>query len=206
VGLAKATITPEGGAPIKVLFNPNQYSLDQGNQIAEIGVPGLAAPVLQYVRGNVRKLSMELFFDTYEAGEDVRTYTSQIYGLLDIVASKHRPPICTFAWGQFNLKCLLESVSGKFTLFLEDGTPVRATLNVSFKEYLEVEVLVKGPPTQSADHAKTYVVRRGETLSSIAAAEYDDPGQWRVIADANGISNPMSVRPGQKLKLPAVVT
>lgn len=204
MGLTKATITPEDGGPIKVLFNPNQYSLDRGNQIAEMGVPGMAAPVLQYVRGNARKLSMELFFDTYETGDDVRTHTNKIYGLLDIVASKHRPPLCTFAWGQFNLKCLVESVSGKFTLFLEDGTPVRATLNVSFKEYLEVEVLVKGPPTQSAVHAKTYVVRRGDTLSSIAAEEYDDPALWRVIADANEIADPMSILPGQKLGLPAI--
>lgn len=205
MGLTKATITPEGGTAIPVLFNPTQYSLDRGNQISELGVPGLAAPVLQYVRGNARTLSMELFFDTYEAGTDVRKHTGKIYGLLDIVAAKHRPPICTFAWGQFNLKCLLERVSGRFTLFLEDGTPVRATLNVSFKEYLEVEVLVKGPPTQSADHAKTYVVRRGDTLSSIAAAEYDDPAMWRTIATANGIADPMSVRPGAVLKLPAVI-
>ena len=35
-------------------------------------VPGLNAPPLQYVRGKSRALTMELFFDTYEAHEDVR--------------------------------------------------------------------------------------------------------------------------------------
>lgn len=204
MSLTKANITPENGSAIPVLFNPTQYSLNRGVQIAETAVPGLNAPLLQFVRGNTRTLSMELFFDTYEDGKDVRTHTSRIYGLLDIVPSLHRPPVCTFAWGKFSFTCVLESVSGQFTLFLKDGTPVRAKLNVSFKEFLSAEVLAKDKPTESSDHAKTHVVRRGETLSSIAAREYGDPGQWRVIAASNGISDPMSIRPGQRLGLPAL--
>ncbi|HEU0013467.1 MAG TPA: LysM peptidoglycan-binding domain-containing protein [Longimicrobium sp.] len=204
MALAKAMIKPEGESSIPVLFNPTQYSLDQSNSLAEIGVPGLSAPILQYVRGNGRKLSMELFFDTYEQRRDVRKHTKRIYGLLDIRGPLHRPPVCTFTWGSFNFKCVLESVGGKFTLFLADGTPVRATLSVSFKEFVEVEVLVRATPTESADHAKTYLVRRGDTLSSIAAAEYGDPARWRPIAEANRLANPRLLPPGTRLVLPAI--
>lgn len=202
--LAKAMITPEGEGPIPVLFNPNQYSLDQANTLAEVGVPGLSAPILQYVRGNGRTLSMELFFDTYEEQGDVRGHTDLVYGLLDIRGPLHRPPVCTFTWGSFNFDCVVERVGGRFTLFLADGTPVRATLSVTLKEFVEVDVLVRNPPTESADHAKTYVVRRGDTLSSIAAAEYGDPGRWRPIAEANRIVNPRLLPPGTRLSLPAL--
>lgn len=202
--LAKAMITPRDESPISVLFNPNQYSLDQGNTLAEVAVPGLAAPILQYVRGNGRTLSMELFFDTWEEQSDVRRHTDRVYGLLDIRGPLHRPPVCTFTWGSFNFDCVVERVGGRFTLFLADGTPVRATLGVSFKEFVEVEVLVRNPPTESADHAKSCLVRRGDTLSSIAAAEYGDPTLWRPIAQANRIANPRLLAPGTRLSLPAL--
>jgi hypothetical protein len=205
VPLEKASITPAGGERIAVLFNPSQYSLDDGNQIAEVGIPGLGAPILQYVRGTSRTLSVDLFFDTYEQQSDVRTHTDRIYGLLDIDGSTHAPPICTFTWGRLNLRCVLERVNGRFTLFLADGTPVRATLTCTFREHTEVRIAVREVPLESADHTKTRTVRRGDTLSSIAAAEYDDPTRWRPIAAANGIGNPRLLSPGQVLVIPPLV-
>jgi len=206
MALEKATITPEDEDPIEVRFNPTQYSLDHGNQIAEIAVPGLSAPILQYVRGNIRTLSMELFFDTYEEQADVRReYTDKIYGLLQIRRETHAPPICTFQWKDFSFRCVLERVGGRFTMFLEDGTPVRATLTVSFKEFIDVDMLVRATPTESADHTKTYVVKLGDTLSNIAAAEYGDPGQWRPIAIANRIDNPRVLVPGRGLVIPPLL-
>lgn len=202
--LEKALILPEGAEPpIPVLFNPTQYSLEQGNQIAEVGVPGLGSPLLQYVRGNGRTLSMELFFDTYEQRSDVRFYTTRVYSLMDVRGTLRRPPVVTFAWGTFQFRCVVERVGGRFTLFLEDGTPVRATLSVSLREYVDVDVQVREQPAQTAGHARTYTVQRGDTLSGIAAAQYGDPGRWREIATANGISDPRAIQPGTPLSLPA---
>jgi LysM repeat protein len=200
--LEKAEITTEGGDSIQVLFNPTKYSLDQSNQLAEVGVPGLSAPIVQYVRGNNRSLSMELYFDTYEQQTDVREHTDKIYGLLGIEGETHVPPICTFTWGSFSFTCVLAQANGRFTLFLADGTPVRATLDVTFKEYVDVEVLVREVPTESSDLTKTHWVKRGDTLSDIAAREYGDATQWRAIAEANQIDNPRLVSPGQALVIP----
>ena len=202
MGLEKAVIEPTKGKRIEVRFNPNQYSLEKSNQIAEIGIPGLGAPILQYVRGNTRSLSMDLFFDTYEQQSDVRKYTDKIYGLLEIDSDTHAPPICKFHWGKFTFRCVLERVRGKFTLFLENGTPVRATLSVTFKEFIDVKVEVRKSPLQSADHFKTCIVKQGDSLSSIAAAEYDDPGMWRVIAQKNRIENPRVLEAGMRLVIP----
>jgi hypothetical protein len=202
MALEKAFITPEDEEPIPVLFNPTQYSLDKSNQLAEIGIPGLGAPILQYVRGNTRTLAMDLFFDTYEQQSDVREYTDKIYGLLGIKSATHVPPICTFTWSDFTFTCVLERVGGRFTLFLADGTPIRATLSVTFKEFIDVEVEVRRTPTESADHTKTRSVKRGDTLSSIAAAEYGDPTKWRPVAEANRIDNPRVLEPGRVLVIP----
>ena len=42
----------------------------------------------------------------------------------------------------------------------------------------------------------------GETLASVAYAEYGDPTQWRPLAAYNGIDDPMRLRPGATLMLP----
>lgn len=202
MALEKAYLAIDGGEQIPVLFNPNQYSLDRSNQIAELGIPGAAAPVLQYVHGNTGTLSMDLFFDTYEQQSDVRRYTDKVYGLLGIQRDTHAPPLLTFTWGNFHFRCVLERVSGRFTVFLADGTPVRATLSVSLKEYVDLEDASRGNPLESADHDKTHAVKRGDSLSSLAAVEYGDPAQWRTIAVANGIDNPRLLTPGTVLKLP----
>lgn len=201
--------TPAGALPIQVLFNPTQYGFDSSNQFAETPVVGQAAPILQYTRGNARTMSMELFFDTYESGigsRDVRRHTDRIYQLLEVEPTTHRPPVVKFAWGGLSFRCLVERVSGKFTLFLDSGVPVRATLTVALKEYVDPKDAPKGSPTQSADHTKTYVIGVGDTLSSIAAAEYGDPGEWRPIADVNEIVNPRILQPGRRIVIPPLPT
>jgi hypothetical protein len=204
MALEKAVIEPEGGADIPVLFNPGEYRLSKSNRIGEIGGPGLAAPILQFLSGKSRMLAMELFFDTFEARTDVRRHTDRLYALLEIKRETHVPPLCTFRWGTFSFKGVLESVDGRFTLFLPDGTPARAVLAVSFKERVELATAARRTPTESVDRRKTRTVKRGDTLNSIAAAEYGDPGQWRPIARANGITDPLSLQPGQQLILPAL--
>jgi hypothetical protein len=200
----KATIQPEGQGMIQVLFNPNTYTVEKSNQIAEAAIPGLEAPILQYVHGNTRTLTMELFFDTYEEQQDVTEYTDDIYCLLEIDPETHVPPICDISWGTFSFRGVLDRCSGQFKLFFPDGTPARATLNVTFKEYIDVDVLVRQNPTQSADHRKTRLVRAGDRLPVIAWEEYGDAAKWRPIAEANAIDDPINLEVGQRLIIPAL--
>jgi nucleoid-associated protein YgaU len=58
----------------------------------------------------------------------------------------------------------------------------------------------------SADVAKRRIVRRGDTLSSIAIEQYNDVTQWRAIAIANDIDNPRALTPGQVLVIPKLTT
>jgi len=207
MALVKAYLNPDGGGPtdkIEFLFNPNQYVLNQTNTIAEIAVPGLGVPILQYIGGKARTLKFDLLLDTYEAGTDVSDATKKIYALLDRKGQTHVPPLVEFGWGKFKFKCVLDSIDGTFTMFTSDGTPVRATLKVSLREIVDVDVEVKNVANESTDRVKSWTVKRGDTLSGIAAVEYGDPGQWRPIADANGIDDPLSIQPGDVLVLPAI--
>ena len=69
---------------VPVLFYPSEYSMEKSNEFANINIPGLESPLLQFSRGGLETLSMDLFFDTYETRKDVRKYTNKIVDLLKI--------------------------------------------------------------------------------------------------------------------------
>jgi len=117
---------------------------------------------------------------------------------------KHRPPVCRLRWGAagYFFQGVLEKLDQKFSMFLEDGTPVRATVTCSFKEWRTNYDDLNRQNRQSADVAKTWIVKRGDSLSGIAAMEYLDPCLWRPIAVENNIDNPFDLTPGRVLTLP----
>lgn len=192
------------GEDVSVLFNPTEYSVEKGNQFAEISIPGLEAPLLQFTRGNARTLSMDLFLDTTESNEDVRTHLRKITALLDIQADTHAPPVCEFVWGGGDtFRGVLEKASQRFTMFLSDGTPIRATVNVSIKEF-KTGLTSRESPLESPDRTKVRTVKEGDSLWFLAATEYGDPAQWRFIAQESGIANPRLLRPGREVVLPPI--
>jgi hypothetical protein len=191
------------GERIKVSFNPAEYSLQKGNQFSSTPLPGLSNPVVSFVNGDADVLTMDLFFDTYtdKGSSDVRDETEKIAALLDIHPKLHAPPPVRFVWGGLRFKAVIERLSQRFTMFREDGVPVRATLNVTFKEYKTIADQLN-PPNQSSDWTKRRTIVELDRLCLIAAAEYEDPTVWRVIADANEIDNPRLLQPGVEIALP----
>lgn len=187
---------------IDVMFNPTEYELEVGNQYAENEVPGLQRPISQFVGGDASTLNLSLFFDTYELGTDVREITSVIVGMMDVDSDLHAPPTCRFVWGSLDFKGVVTSISQKYTMFLESGVPVRATLGMSLKSSQTMKEQYQEIPRQSADRTKLKTIKLGDQLWSIAADEYEDPGAWRHIAEANGIDNPRLLAAGKSLTIP----
>jgi nucleoid-associated protein YgaU len=188
---------------VGVLFNPTEYSLEKGNEFANINIPGLESPLLQFVRGGLGTLSMDLFFDSYEEGKDVRDYTGKITKLLRVEKELHAPPIVRFVWGKLIFTAVISRITQKFTMFLGDGVPVRATLSVTFNEYA-TEFSQKEKVLNSRDRTKHYVLKEGDSLWLIAEKEYGDAAQWRAIATANKIINPRIMTPGREIVVPPI--
>jgi LysM repeat protein len=205
MGLAKARIAVEyTGESFDVLFNPEEYTLNKDNNFAAQAIPGLSAPLLQFVHGNMRTLDMELFFDTTEPPRDVRDETQKVVHLLDIDPALHAPPVLRVSWASLQFRCVLAKAGQKFIRFLDDGRPTRARLSVTFNEFVDPDSEAKELNRQTADFSKVHVVKRGDTLSGIAAALYENPLAWRPIAIANDIDDPRAIVPGQALRIPSL--
>lgn len=86
-----------------VQYNPKEFTIEKALQHGELNIPGLDAPLQQFVRGQAEKLTVELFFDTTENGmgkgaDSVTKQTDRIYRLAKIESTSHAPPIVTFCW------------------------------------------------------------------------------------------------------------
>jgi hypothetical protein len=207
MALSKALLVvrePKPPLAVPVMFNPPEYQLSRTNQFAEVGIPGLGSSLLQFVRGSAQTLTMQLFFDTTDTGVDVRAHTELVVGLTGLRAKTHAPPRLLFLWGSLVFPCVLESVTQRFIYFDPAGMPLRAELTVTLRGDDLLESLLGSVPFESADRAKGHVVRAGDTLQGIAAQEYDDPRLWRPIALASGLDNPLALRVGQRLTIPAL--
>ncbi len=211
MGLAKLNIEPvpksAAKGPIQALFNPKEYTIAKSVPWNPQPGAGLDAPEMQFTTGQGATLTLELFFDTYEKGTNVAEHTKKLHAMALIDKELHRPPMVIVSWSKLRFKGVIESVSHRFTMFLENGTPVRATVSLTIRRADSASEQAQdndGGP-QSPDHAKLHAIRRGESLQDIAAREYDDPAEWRRIADANGIDDPMRLQPGQRLMIPPIL-
>jgi nucleoid-associated protein YgaU len=210
---------------IDVQYNPEKLSFEKAPKIAEIPIPGIDAPLQQFVRGQSETLTVELFFDSTEGGtgataQSVTEQTDKFYGLVKIDPQTHAPPVCTFIWGaafpgdklppmyqnqrRTEFKGLVTKVKQDFTLFSPAGTPLRATLTVTIDEYRPLHEQLKQLNLQSADHTRSHVVEDGDTLSLVAWEYLQKPTEWRYVADANDIDDPRRITVGTAVVIPPV--
>lgn len=219
------------GEPIYVKYNPTEFSLEKGVQLAEISIPGLDAPLQQFVRGQAEKLTVELFFDTTDEGmgskvTSVTEYTDQIFMLAKIESDSHAPPVVTFCWNNLfpggllskkiqeaggksnqsrtSFTGVVESVRQKFTLFNAEGVPLRATVNLILREYRTLSEQLNQLNLNSPDRTHSHPLQSSETLSSLAGRYWQRSQAWRYIADENGLEDPRRLMAGLTLSIPAI--
>lgn len=207
--LAKAIVTALDGVnankPVEVLFNPTEYSVEYSANFQETAPPGLSTPIIQFVNGNAEVLTMDLLFDTYTDGQgdrNVLELTQKFTNLVKIDGKLHAPPRVQFQWGVFDFIAVIEKISQRYTMFLSDGTPVRSTLSVTFKQYKPIAKQLDDPKRNSADKTKRRVFESHDSIWLMAAREYGDVKYWRLIARENRIEDPRRIEPGNVLILP----
>ncbi|MDF5722961.1 MAG: hypothetical protein PUP91_21310 [Rhizonema sp. PD37] len=136
---AKLIIVDGEGENIEVMFNPQEISFtrrsiwddDPGNRGEEL------LPKVNFGGLEPYNLSLnKLIFDTYETKESVmKKYINNIKkGVNAPTGVNKRPPVYLFTWGDEYFHCVMTSLTYSLTMFLTDGTPVRAFVDIALKE------------------------------------------------------------------------
>ena len=194
-------------------FNPNELTLVRRASWSMDHAVGFRRGALANFRGaDPATMDVSIFLDSTAPGSKVEVQ-SQVELLLSccevyppsIFTRRPSPPWVRLSWGSFSTVqfiAFVNSASAKYTLFSPSGEPTRATCTMSLTE---IAVLTSGQnPTSGALTARrVHRVVVGDSLQSLAWREYGDATVWRVIAEANGIDDPMDLQPGTELLLPA---
>ena len=207
------------GVELTFQFNPENIKIQRRQSTSRTPVTGKSDVQENQNAAPKNESTMtisQVIFDTYEDKPNKSVYTEYIEKLERFVGydkDKHAPAKLLFHWGKFTeersnkeqLKVMLDNLDVDFTMFLNDGTPVRAKVNMTLRLGMTAKEQQAVKPYASPDHAKMVTIKRGDTLADIAAVEYDNPDEWRRIANANGIDDPMHIAPGMKLLVPPIL-
>ncbi|HEY5933320.1 MAG TPA: hypothetical protein VIU61_01720 [Kofleriaceae bacterium] len=162
----------KGSLEVTAQYNPKELQVDQnvpwkkpdaatqaGQQAAGGGKskgPDENYMALEFTGAEGRTMTVELLFDSYQAGGASRPAVSvqgEVAKLEEMARvmepesqdeKKRRPHHLTVRWGGTmweggRLDCVIESLSTKYSMFSTDGEPLRATCTVKLKEAKRVD-------------------------------------------------------------------
>ena len=102
---------------------------------------------IEFTGGEGRHLSLELLFDGFEAKRSVASEVDTLDKLARVVkpgsagVNDRRPHQCVVVWGGGDpkeyippLRCVIGSLSVKYTMFTREGKPVRAVVQLKLRE------------------------------------------------------------------------
>ncbi len=219
--VAKAHLTPidpkVGGSPagkrIEFQFNPKEYTVSKKAKWEQKPSKGKKSPTPQFTGAEPASTSLELLLDGFERMDGGQpSISQQVDALFKLVAptgpsvrgQKPVPNWVLFGWGErAGDPYIVESVQVKYTMFQSNGTPVRAVCTIALKE-APIEADKQNPTSGGTTSLRSHLVVAGDSLASVSYGEYGDAGMWRLIAQANGIDNPIRLIPGNRLLIPQI--
>ncbi len=200
------------GDSVECMFNPYEYTLTKQNQWEKKPSKGSNTPEVRFKQGGSQVLKLKVYFDTLHEGTDVRRHTDKLWKMMMVddstrhaQSNKSAPPEVAFEWGRLYFKAVLTNMTQKFTLFDDQGMPLRCEVDLTLEQMIDVDDY--GPQSPVAGVAPQAAPTTTQTKSSdrpdtLASQNGKSPTDQRQIMEANNINNPLKVPPGTPLIVP----
>jgi hypothetical protein len=211
-GFVRAYIQVAGKPRLDCYFNPTEYTVTKSNTWQGEEVNGKSSPNQKFSSGSPRKLDVSLLFDKTYPNDHPQSVGEATTDLLDAMETdptkpagspEAAPPFMTFGWGGLTFTGACTSLTVNYKMFSPNGDALRAEVKLS--------LTLPGPPpkgqnptTRATPGFGVHLVKDGDTLPSISFGAYGDATKWRLIAEANGVDNPLHLRRGSSLSLPSL--
>ncbi|MBQ9382942.1 MAG: hypothetical protein IJT87_01775 [Ruminiclostridium sp.] len=220
----KATLVIQGDSTeqVPVQFNPSEYRITSRSEYSQKARRKKDEPVVSFNGNKLSTLNVKLYFDcdevtslssvagavkgliTGESDEkDITKTIDKITSLTRISGDNHMPPGVVFVWGSLMFSGYADNVAVTYTMFDKKGKPLRAIVDLTISG-MNGASDERSSPFNSPDRTKARTLTEDSSIWSIAGKEYGDAREWRRIADANGIMNPLEIPVGTVLSVPAI--
>lgn len=218
---AAIIVNGDTSKPIMAQFNPAEYRIIERTEYSEEERRKENAPSVQFKGKPLSTLNVKLYFDcdvipsvasavtgaiNFLTGKDsggISETINKLLALTIIDGEGHEPPSVEFIWGSTDFIGYAESVAATYTMFDNKGKPLRAVVDLTLRGNNGF-VSEKKSPLMSPDRTKARVMTEDSNIWNIARKEYGDVREWRRIADANGIMNPLDIPVGEVLRVPSI--
>jgi hypothetical protein len=131
---------------VEAQYNPKELQIESPVGWVEhkaIGHQSVATKPMEFTGMGVETVKVELVFDAYENNDDLVVERIEKLKMMARVRKPNhsptngavqRPSYCVATWGtQTPFRCVIDSISVKYTMFATDGTPIRATVVLGLK-------------------------------------------------------------------------
>jgi nucleoid-associated protein YgaU len=202
------------GQPFKVWINPSTYTHTYAIEYRDRQAQGAPGPSAEFSKVGQDTVAFDLIFDTTGVVSPPKgapaAASDGVAGLVDtfstltakVNGSIHRPNFIKLAWAQLQFQCILTSMNVVYTLFKPDGTPIRATVSVTFLGFHSEKQLAKAANKQSPDLTHVVTVQAGDTLPALCYRIYGSAVHYAKVAESNGLAGFRALRPGSRLVFP----
>ncbi len=199
--------------PLLLPVNPESFSRTLKLENKEQQGQGTQGSNPDYVLTLPEELRFEFIFDgtgtiegyAYPDAKD-KTVRKQLEIFLSTVYNMsgdiHTPYFLKVQWGQIMFPCVLSNLDLNYTLFLDNGDPLRVKANATFKQYIAPKERVKHEQKKSPDLTHIRTVKAHDRLDLMTAEIYKDAKYVTQIAKANGLTSIRKVKVGQDLAFP----
>ena len=199
----------KGKAKATVKINPASYSHNHNVNYDNATAQGAPGTTLKFKGIPPETISFEIYFDATGAIENnqvpVKTQIDQFKKVcFNYNGDIHEPNYLIISWGTLVFKCKLTSLDISYTLFKQDGTPLRCKANVKFEEAIDANLIAKEANNKSPDLTHLVVVRDGDSLPLLCNDVYGDCSYYIEVAHYNNLVNFRNLIPGSKIYFPPI--
>lgn len=117
-------------------------------------------------------------------------------------SKEHCPRQLLLRWGTLVFRCVLSTVSYRFTLFKPDGTPLRAVATCNFCESVSDAERTRKENFNSPDLTHLRDVQDGDTLPLLAYRIYGKAQLYLEVARVNKLVNFRRLRAASRIAFP----
>lgn len=204
--------------PFELMLNPESYSIKSTiNYVQEEKANGNSTGASgKYTGHSERELVLDPFILDVTGAIPFKlakmlneSITDMIKHLEEVVydydGTNHEPHILQLEWGSSIHWAKLKSMDVKYTLFAENGDPLRAEVSLTMMKYKDIKEILAEQKKSSPDLTHLVEVKDGDTLPSMCNRVYKDCSYYREIAEINGLDDFRHLTPGTFLYFPPLV-